>query len=280
MLRWFKRWPIPAWRTLLANKRRVSSLVCDLVGSLSADFVQRFVAVLRAHDNLTDITPIRIMREVNNDAARDKLWEFLRDARAIDSALSSASLTVGLECALEATERDAEKQKIDVVWTGPGTESALRRTAPVLLEMLRSAEKEIVVISFAAFRIADALEVLEEKARAGVAMHFILESKDDSDGRLHTDAAAAFAALTMYRNVKFYTWPLGKRPWGSLLHAKAIIVDGKTALTTSANLTENAISSNIELGLLLNGGDAPARIHEHIKALIAAGEFAAQDEGR
>lgn len=259
---------------MLVSKPRVPDLVCDLIANLTGNFVQQFIEILRASENLGNITPAGISRIVNNDAARDQCWEFLRDVRAADPALSPAALAMGLECALAATLHDAQNQKIDVVWTGPGTESALRRTAPVLLELIQSAQEEIIVISFAAFRISDALEAFEERARHGVKMHFILESKEDSEGRLHTDAAVAFNALVGYHNVKFYIWPIEKRPPGALLHAKAVIVDGHTALSTSANLTESAISANIELGFLIDGGDAPKRIHEHIKALIVAGEFA------
>ncbi len=253
---------------MLASEAKIANCVLDLVQSLSEDFVRRFIDVLHEHQDLKEVNALRIMRAVNNDAARDLLSSFVRDVRGIDPNLSASALGLGIECGLAAVKYDTQKQSIDVVWTGPGTESAIRRTAPVLLELIRSAEEEIVVISFAAFRITDALDIFEEKARRGVRMHFILESREDSDGRLYTDAAAAFDTLAAYPNVKFYAWPIERRPWGALLHAKAIIVDGRTALTTSANLTENAISANIELGLLIRGGDAPARIHEHIIALI------------
>ena len=41
----------------------------------------------------------------------------------------------------------------------------------------------------------------------------------------------------------------------------------------SANLTEHEISTRLEIGILIQGGDVPKRIHDHIKGLIAAGEF-------
>jgi phosphatidylserine/phosphatidylglycerophosphate/cardiolipin synthase-like enzyme len=245
-----------------------------LIGGLSADFVKRFVSLLRMHESLMEISQIRIMHDVNNDAAREQLWDFLNQVRRISPDVAPSALALAIDCALAASESAAAWQHVDVVWTGPGTsEIGVRRSAAVLLELIRSAEHEIVILSFAAFRIGDVLEALEERARKGVAMHFVLESKQDSDGRLHTDASAAFGVLNRYRNVKFYTWPLEKRPPGALLHAKAVIVDGRRALTTSANLTENAISVNIELGISIEGGDAPLRIYEQVKALIASGEF-------
>jgi len=102
----------------------------------------------------------------------------------------------------------------------------------------------------------------------------ILESEEESDGRLRQNGSVAFRSLVGVPRVYFYVWPHAKRPPGALLHAKAVIVDGHTALVTSANMTESAISANIEIGSLIRGGDAPARIHDHVKALSAAGEFA------
>jgi len=143
----------------------------------------------------------------------------------------------------------------------------------VLLELIQGAQHEIVIISFAAFRIPDALQSLELSGTRGVQMHFILESSEDSEGRLR-GRSTAFSPLIGTPNATFYIWPHAKRPSGALLHAKAVIIDRQTALVTSANMTEHAISANIEIGLLIRGGDAPVRIHDYVKALIAAGEFA------
>ena len=53
------------------------------------------------------------------------------------------------------------------------------------------------------------------------------------------DAQQAFTALG--NKVRFYTWPVDKRPIvGSnpaRFHAKALVADGATAFITSANLT-------------------------------------------
>ena len=55
------------------------------------------------------------------------------------------------------------------------------------------------------------------------------------------------------------------------LHAKVIVVDDKVALVGSANLTNRAMESNLECGILIRGGPQPRAIHDHITSLYAAG---------
>lgn len=54
------------------------------------------------------------------------------------------------------------------------------------------------------------------------------------------------------------------------MHAKAAIADDKLALVTSANLTDRAVSDNLELGVLIRGGDVPRRLEAHFRELMAS----------
>jgi phosphatidylserine/phosphatidylglycerophosphate/cardiolipin synthase-like enzyme len=55
------------------------------------------------------------------------------------------------------------------------------------------------------------------------------------------------------------------------MHAKCAVADNHTAFVTSANLTGAAMSGNMELGLVVHGGDVPKRISSHFASLIASG---------
>jgi cardiolipin synthase len=57
------------------------------------------------------------------------------------------------------------------------------------------------------------------------------------------------------------------------MHAKCVVADGTCALITSANLTAHAIDINMELGLVVRGGDVPRRLRSHLLALIEGGVF-------
>lgn len=72
-----------------------------------------------------------------------------------------------------------------------------------------------------------------------------------------------------------YVWPPHKRPTDGAgrhgsLHAKCAVADEQTILVSSANLTEYALSLNMELGLLVHGGDLPGRAADHLRDLMSA----------
>jgi len=51
------------------------------------------------------------------------------------------------------------------------------------------------------------------------------------------------------------------------------VIDGTTAFITSANLTERAAGHNLEAGILIRGGDIPARLVEHVRELRREGRL-------
>ncbi|MPY76873.1 MAG: hypothetical protein GEU87_21775 [Alphaproteobacteria bacterium] len=55
------------------------------------------------------------------------------------------------------------------------------------------------------------------------------------------------------------------------LHAKCVVVDAERLFVSSANMTEFALVLNIELGVLLKGGDAPSQVERHLTELIRTG---------
>ena len=73
-----------------------------------------------------------------------------------------------------------------------------------------------------------------------------------------------------------YGWPLEQRQrnergdYGAL-HAKCVLVDSQGLFVSSANMTEFALTLNIELGVLLNGGDAPRQVERNLTELIRTG---------
>jgi phosphatidylserine/phosphatidylglycerophosphate/cardiolipin synthase-like enzyme len=249
-------------------------LVRILVEDMSPEFLGRFVSLLNEHEGLSAVTPAQVLREIPNEAARGRFCDFLAEVAKIDSGTQPRTLAFGISCALLSAQHEAAQQHSEVVWTGPlATKVSLRKSAAVLLELINSATKEMIVISFASFKIPDALEAFSRAAGRGVSMHFILESEKESGGRLRQYGSGPFDSLIEHPQVKMYGWPMKNRPPNALLHAKAVIVDCHAALVTSANLSENAISANIEIGILTSGGDVPRLIHDHIMALIQSGEF-------
>jgi len=47
------------------------------------------------------------------------------------------------------------------------------------------------------------------------------------------------------------------------LHAKLAVADGESLFISSANLTNAAMQLNMELGVLICGGELPAQVVKH-----------------
>ncbi len=92
------------------------------------------------------------------------------------------------------------------------------------------------------------------------------------------EPAAAFLAVP---GVQVWHWPPGKRPeHSSKMHAKLAVADSEVLLVSSANLTQSGIDKNIEAGLLVRGGPAPARAAEYFSQLQAPVSWNVSTEGR
>jgi phosphatidylserine/phosphatidylglycerophosphate/cardiolipin synthase-like enzyme len=199
---------------------------------------------------------------------------FERATRRLVHAWGTASgeaVAVGLRAAVRAVQATRADQSVDIVWTGPQTpEVPVRLTRAVLVDVIRSAAERLVIVSFAAYRVALVLDELAAAAARGVDVRLVLETAEGSGGRLAVDAATAFASLGA--TVGFWVWPAEQRPMlpagTAALHAKAAIADDHTALVTSANLTGHGISQNMELGLIVRGGPVPRRLTAHFAQLM------------
>ena len=136
------------------------------------------------------------MREVANDNACERIASFVTALSAARPDLSREVAAFGIECALEAAEFESRAQSVDLVWTGPETSDvSVRRGAAALLELIESAQTDLIIMSFASFRIPDADAALSRAADRGVRVYLILESEEDSSGRYRQYGALAFSAL-------------------------------------------------------------------------------------
>jgi putative cardiolipin synthase len=165
------------------------------------------------------------------------------------------SLTGGA-LALETAWRMHAKQvaqRGDVVVSGPVSDStALRLTSAVVTGLIRGASESLLIVSFAAFGVSEVVDELARAAERGVGIDLVLESTTARGGTLHgmTEATATFDAIK--HHAKFWIWPADRRPLTgtsrAALHAKLIAADARVALVGSANLTDKALASNLELG--------------------------------
>ncbi|MDD5707699.1 MAG: DISARM system phospholipase D-like protein DrmC [Kiritimatiellae bacterium] len=198
------------------------------------------------------------------------LWE--RDS----PDTTPAEVALALRAAGQVDDYHRQRQTIEVVWTGPAPQgTTLRRTDQVLLDMIRNAKESLTIVSFAAYKVQHLKEALIEAVGRGVKVTFILESEKESGGMVSFDPLNALGS-ELASKAAVYVWPHDKREKDAhghfgLLHAKCAIADRKALLVSSANLTEHALAINMELGLLIRGGDVPEKVAGHWEGLIESG---------
>jgi phosphatidylserine/phosphatidylglycerophosphate/cardiolipin synthase-like enzyme len=173
-------------------------------------------------------------------------------------------------------EHHRQRQSLEVVWTGPTPHgTTLRRTDQALLDLIHGARESLVIVFYTAYRIPAVRKALLAAMDRGVRLTLIAEPDADHDGKVSFDPIAALGT-DLARRASVLTWPPEKRPrdaqgrYGSL-HVKCAIADRSVLLVSSANVTEFALALNMELGLLVRGGDAPEAVARHLEALRTSG---------
>ncbi len=86
------------------------------------------------------------------------------------------------------------------------------------------------------------------------------------------DTLAALGPAVAGR-ARILIWPAKARTTDAngragLMHVKAAVADGHRLLLTSANLTEYAFTTNMELGLMVTGGVLPGQVEMHFDRMV------------
>jgi phosphatidylserine/phosphatidylglycerophosphate/cardiolipin synthase-like enzyme len=140
------------------------------------------------------------------------------------------------------------------------------------LELIHHARKRLLIVTFAAYRAALMQEAIGSAIRRGVSFHFIGESVHESGGKITFDAFSAFDEPGG-NTAKVFIWPQQQRLMdhegkSGSLHVKCAVADEDYLLLSSANMTEYAMSLNMEVGALIKGGSLPAQVVHHFDRLI------------
>lgn len=168
-------------------------------------------------------------------------------------------------------ERDAGQRmsdRVQLVWSPPELDEVdARDTSVVVQELFRRARSSVLISTFA----------LDEKKRAET-LFGELAARMDADPRLavrvfanihrkHADEKPAVVLIREFAaRIRDHVWPGTRLPEvyydprsleveghkRAVLHAKAVVVDGRFTLLTSANFTEAAQERNIEAGVMLD----------------------------
>lgn len=193
------------------------------------------------------------------------------DARTVGVALQTAALS-------EQTRRDSHS--VELVWTGPDTEDTpFRRTEQAILQVLDAATSRITLVSFAVYKIPNIGKALVRAAHRGVQLTVIVETPDKIEGEGEYSTIKALGQEVAACSTVYY-WPKENRPLGDnnkvgILHVKCAVADGEWLFLSSANLTQQAFTINMELGMLVRGGTMPRRVEQQFARLIQSGQLKA-----
>lgn len=188
---------------------------------------------------------------------------------------------------LLAEERDAGQRMADRVqclWTPGDLDTVDAHDTPVVVqELFRIARQSILICTYA----------LDEKAKAEALFGELAARMDSEPGlevrvfanvhRPHLDAQPTEALLRAFaRRVTEHVWPGQRLPHvfydprsldvdphrRSCLHAKAVVVDRRWTLLTSANFTEAAHERNIEAGTLIDDPRLADRVTQEFDRFV------------
>jgi phosphatidylserine/phosphatidylglycerophosphate/cardiolipin synthase-like enzyme len=187
------------------------------------------------------------------------------------------------ELARERAEAAQNQPVLELVVTGPDHGGMLRDTAVVVDQLFREAQSRVLVVGFALYEGKTVFATLAERMNSLQDLEVTLCL--DVSRKANDTSRAPDIALRAARDFDRWHWPSGCRKpqvfydprWlafdsesRAVLHAKCIVIDRQKALITSANPTPAAYRKNIELGIVIQGGDIPRSIDDHFGRLIAA----------
>ncbi len=219
-----------------------------------------------------------ITKRVPHHQHRDLALAFVDRWRCEAKDVDPQTVSVALQTAALSEQRHRDSQSVELVWTGPDTDdNPIRRTEQAILQVLDAAKSRITLVSFAVYKIPNVGKSLVQAAKRGVRLTVIVETPDKIQGEGEYSTIKALgqevAACSMV-----YFWPKENRPIGDnkkvgSLHVKCAVADGEWLFLSSANLTQQAFTINMELGMLVRGGSLPNNVEQQFDRLIQSGRL-------
>lgn len=251
----------------------------ELVMDMPQELVVTLVSALESGENgRWSQLQTNVAQAVNQPSIRQKVVDFLNYWQESHPEISIEAVSLAMLTAVHAAHYHSHAQQLEIVWTGPDSQIIpLRRNDQALLQLIHSAQETLHIVSFAVYKADNIHQAIIDAANRGVAISIYLETPDESDGKMSFDTVKALGEEVVKR-VKLFVWPREKRPLAEngkvgSLHAKVALADGRLLLISSANLTGYAMTLNMEMGVMIRGGDAPAQVERHLLRLIEQGDF-------
>jgi phosphatidylserine/phosphatidylglycerophosphate/cardiolipin synthase-like enzyme len=242
------------------------------------------VELLAEAERLGAELPMSIAREIaestNVAACLDRLSpagrrEALASLHRRWQGMPAGSFGVAMLTAALGAEARRRRESIELVWTGPDANCIpVRQTEQVLLDLIRGTAKSLLVVSYAVYRIPSIQNALCDAVGRGVRTRIVLDLMDPEEIVGYNPLVAIGDRLLAGAEVLY--WPKEERAPDAqgrrgALHVKCVVADAARMFVSSANLTEQALRLNMELGILIGGTGRPKDVEEHFAALAGRG---------
>src|SRR5258708_11468177 len=235
----------------------LAAVIAELAERLPPGHVDAWARVLRTAPDL-DATVYRRLAEGGlieagpGVAGGSSAARLMAAWQAAIPPVSGTAIALALESAAYVAA-DAAARSSDVVVSGPSSDSeAVRLTSSVIGELVHDCRESLLIVSFAAFGVAEVVRELQLAVRRGVRIDLVLCGTAEQGGTLHGSVGAVAAFESIRHDVTFWSWPASRRPTvgnsRAALHAKLVAADERIALLGSANLTDKALAYNLALG--------------------------------
>ena len=263
-------------------ERSFAELVAEAAYALDDASVEAIAARIERVGDAGPAARAAALGDLTPSAARVAGRRLVEEWNRGFAAVPAAAVVAAIRAAGALARRHRAATSSELVWTGPAPAgSELRRIDQALLELVGGARRSILVVSFAVTYVPAIVLALEKAANRGVQLRMIFETEEHAGDRFDGNPMDNMP-IGLRRAARTFVWPRERRerqllPGGreavGVLHAKCALVDDEALLVSSANLTGFALTLNMELGVIVRGGELPKRVRRHFDGLFAAHVF-------
>jgi len=130
-----------------------------------------------------------------------------------------------------------------LVWSGPQLPGDSVRTTEAIVRLIDEAEESVLASTYSATVDGAFVTALRRAAERKLQITVI------ADVAKLGDIARAIATAIPRATLLGYHYSAGH--WSGVQHSKFLVIDGRTSLVTSANLSTQAVEMNLEAGVLI-----------------------------
>jgi phosphatidylserine/phosphatidylglycerophosphate/cardiolipin synthase-like enzyme len=258
------------------QERRIAQMAHELTLAVPLAIIDTLADVISCSSD--GILAAEVSRKIAHHRHRETVMVFLGRWRAETPSLAAQSVAIALRAAVITQKHHRDSQSVELVWTGPDVQGdPFRRTEQVILQLFDAAKERITLVSFAVYSIPNIARALVSAATRGVQLAVIIETPDKLGGANEYSTLLALGKEVADCS-KVYYWPKENRPVSEsgkpgILHVKCAVADDEWMFLSSANLTQQAFTINMELGVLVRGGSMPRSVQKQFDLLIKSGKL-------